>query len=184
MATVALNYFGTVATFNGLRPLLEASAAPRAVLVSSLGALAPSDLRLVQLLESGDEDEALAYAATLDIDPTTIVPTVLYTSSKLAITRWARREAPTPSWAGAGIALNVVAPGIVATPMNAAVLADPEASAAMMANAPAPFRGPAAAPSDLAGLLAFLASADNGFTTGQVIFADGGAESLMRPDLY
>ncbi|WP_205781478.1 hypothetical protein [Planctomonas deserti] len=45
---------------------------------------------------------------------------MLYTTSKLSVARWVRRTAPTESWAGAGIALNAVAPGVILTPMTAA----------------------------------------------------------------
>lgn len=51
--TVAVNFFGTLATLEGLRPLLSGSPAPRAVLVSSMAALMPSDAELVALLAAG-----------------------------------------------------------------------------------------------------------------------------------
>ena len=37
--TVAINYFGTLATLEGLRPLLVDSPAPRAVAVTSMASL-------------------------------------------------------------------------------------------------------------------------------------------------
>ena len=40
---LSLNFFGAVATLEGLRPLLGASPAPRAVVVSSIASLAPID---------------------------------------------------------------------------------------------------------------------------------------------
>jgi hypothetical protein len=43
--------------------------------------------------------------------------------------------------------------------------------------------GPAAPPSAPAALLAWLAGADNTHVTGQVVFIDGGAESIRRPEL-
>ena len=39
--SLSLNFFGTVATLEGLRPLLEAGSAPRAVAVSSIASLRP-----------------------------------------------------------------------------------------------------------------------------------------------
>ncbi|WP_349675949.1 SDR family NAD(P)-dependent oxidoreductase [Microbacterium sp. UBA1097] len=53
-ATVGVNYFGMVATLEGLRPLLLESVAPRAVGVSSMASLQPSDTRLVDLELGGD----------------------------------------------------------------------------------------------------------------------------------
>jgi len=37
-------------------------------------------------------------------------------------------------------------------------------------------------PKHLASLLAWLTSAENGFVTGQLVFADGGFEALVRGD--
>ncbi len=54
-ATVAVNYFGTVATLTGLRPLLLNSPAPRAVLVASMASLYPPDDALLTALLEGDE---------------------------------------------------------------------------------------------------------------------------------
>ncbi len=47
---LAVNFFGTVATLEGLRPLLKDSPAPRAVLVSSIASLSPSDPRSSKLV--------------------------------------------------------------------------------------------------------------------------------------
>ncbi|WP_246036141.1 hypothetical protein [Sinomonas susongensis] len=51
---MAVNFFGTVARLDGLRPLLLGSPSPRAVLVSSMAALMPSDEELVGLLSAAD----------------------------------------------------------------------------------------------------------------------------------
>ena len=51
---MAVNFFGTVAILDGLRPLLLGSPSPRAVLVSSMAALMPSDEELVGLLSAAD----------------------------------------------------------------------------------------------------------------------------------
>lgn len=93
--TFAVTYFGAVATLEGLRPLLAASAAPRAAVVSSYAALESVDTTLLELMESGDEAAALARADTLlQSEPESAE---LYRTSKLAIARWMRRMAPTPS---------------------------------------------------------------------------------------
>ncbi len=59
-----------------------------------------------------------------------------YTSSKRALSRWLRRASIMPHWAGAGIALNAVAPGTVITPMMKDMLATPEMVAMVDAHAP------------------------------------------------
>src|ERR1700678_1634453 len=59
---LALNFFGAVATLEGLRPLLGASPAPRAVMVSSISSLGPPDGGLVDACLSLDESRASAAA--------------------------------------------------------------------------------------------------------------------------
>src|SRR5215813_5074593 len=46
--SIALNFFGAVATLEGLRPLLSGGPAPRAVAVSSIGSLRPHYKPLVE----------------------------------------------------------------------------------------------------------------------------------------
>lgn len=181
--TVAVNHFGAVATLEGLRPLLARSSAPRAAVVSSLAAVEEIDQELLALIEQGDEPGALAHADSLGASANATGSSVLYTTSKLSIARWVRRRAATTEWARAGISLNAVAPGVILTPMTAAALETDEGRAALDAGAPAPFGGPAADPSAVANLLAWLTSPDNAYVTGQVIYIDGGAESIRRPDL-
>ncbi len=181
--TVAVNHFGAVATLDGLRPLLAASAAPRAAVVASLAALEEVDEHLLDLIEQGDESAALAHADSLGATANATGSSVLYTTSKLSIARWVRANAASAAWAKAGIALNAVAPGVILTPMTAAALETAEGRAALDAGAPAPYGGPAAPPAAVANLLAWLTSEENTYVTGQVIFVDGGAESIRRPQL-
>lgn len=70
-----------------------------------------------------------------------------------------------------GITVNAVAPGATATDFIAPLLADPKA-AAFYAKAAALRR--IGEPEDIAWVVAFLASADGGWITGQVIEASGG----------
>lgn len=181
--TVAVNHFGAVATLEGLRPLLSASESPRAAVVASLAALEEVDEPLLALIEDGDEAAALAHAATLGATANAAGSSVLYTTSKLSIARWVRTHAATDEWARAGIALNAVAPGVILTPMTAATIETEEGRAALNEGAPAPYGGPAAPPIAVSNLLAWLTSEENLYVTGQVIFIDGGAESIRRPEL-
>ncbi|PXX61764.1 NAD(P)-dependent dehydrogenase (short-subunit alcohol dehydrogenase family) [Nocardia tenerifensis] len=175
------NYFGAVATLTGLRPLLARSPAPRAVAVSSTASLAPTDERIVQACLDGDEAAAVAY---LDADPSAGGATGGYGIAKRALNRWVRRVAPTPEWAGSGIALNIVAPGVVDTPAAANILNDNDIRATVEAVAPQPFGGFPGKPEWVAELICWLASADNRFVTGQIIFADGGSEALALGDIH
>ncbi|MGW4409726.1 SDR family oxidoreductase [Nonomuraea sp. NPDC004702] len=178
---LATNYFGAIATLEGLRPLLARSRAPRAVVVSSTSSLAPADERVMQACLDGDEAAAVALVET---DPSAGGPAGAYGIAKRALNRWVRRAAPTPEWAGAGIALNAVASGVVDTPAAAWIFASEEARAAVEAAAPQPFGGFPGRPEWIAELLCWLAGADNRFVTGQIIFADGGAEAALVGDLH
>ncbi|RJO73340.1 SDR family oxidoreductase [Nocardia panacis] len=175
------NYFGAVSTLEGLRPLLAQSSAPRAVVVSSTSSLAPADERVVRACLDGDEAAAVAYLAA---DPSLGGLTGGYGIAKRALNRWVRKVAATPDWAGAGIALNAVASGVVDTPAAAWIFANEQTRAAVEAAAPQPFGGFPGRPEWVGELICWLAGADNRFVTGQVIFADGGAESALIGDLH
>src|SRR5579885_3630048 len=60
--SLSLNFFGAVATLEGLRPLLAGSPAPRAVAISSVAALRPDTAGLVDACLSLDEERANAVA--------------------------------------------------------------------------------------------------------------------------
>ncbi|MGY4858511.1 SDR family oxidoreductase [Cryobacterium sp. AP23] len=177
--TAAVNYYGTVATLEGLRPLLTRSSAPRAVAVASMASLQAYDEELVQHLLEGTEEDALARAAELATAPETAHQ--IYSSSKRALARWLRKAATTPEWAGAGIPLNAIAPGVVLTPMTAELVATPEGRARLNEQVPMPLNGPFDA--DVAAkLLVWLADEENSHLCGQVIFVDGGYDAVVRGD--
>ncbi|GAA4474924.1 SDR family oxidoreductase [Rhodococcus olei] len=180
--TAAVNYFGMVATAESLRPLLSRSEAPRAVVVSSIAATSPFDQELVDLLLTGAESRALERCRDVAGGSTRGGGNHIYSSSKHAIARWVRRQAPTPEWAGAGIALNAVGPGVIETAMTAPLLQDPGKRALLTSSSPAPLNGPAAPPEVPAALLSWLVSEENSYVTGQVIYIDGGGEAIRRPD--
>ncbi|WP_426766197.1 SDR family oxidoreductase [Pseudarthrobacter sp. 1G09] len=179
-ATVAVNFFGTLATLDGLRPLLAGSDAPRALLVSSMAALMASDDELVALLAAGDEPAALARAEVLAKEPAA-TGGLIYASTKLALSRWVRRHAATDAWAGAGIPLNAVSPGIIATPMTADLIDTEEERESLLKLVPMPLNG-IAEPIVVARLLAWLNSPENTHLCGQVIYVDGGSDVVLRGD--
>jgi NAD(P)-dependent dehydrogenase (short-subunit alcohol dehydrogenase family) len=175
---VAVNFFGTVATLDGLRPLLAGSRAPRAVATASMASLMPSDAELVDLCLAGDEPGALDRAAKLvEAQESGLI----YASSKVALCRWLRRAAPGKEWAGAGIPLNAIAPGVVETPMVASMIGTEIQRAAISAMVPMPLNG-FMQPEVPAYLLTWLVSEKNSHLCGQVIFIDGGSDALIRGD--
>ena len=190
-----LNFFGTVATLQGLRPMLAKSTAPRAVAVSSISSLRQHPRGVVEACLAMDERAAVAAASRVyetgqlgraanDGTPdATQAPLALYGAAKEALQRWCRKSAPSAAWAGAGITLNVVALGFYDTPAAAYVLEDPERRAAMAQLSPLSGSYPGR-PEAAAALLAWLASTDNTQMTGQILFADGGFECRMHQEKH
>jgi len=177
-ATVGVNYFGMVATLEGLRPLLAASDAPRAVGVTSMASLMPVDDELVALMRAGDEAGALARAEVVSQGEE---GNAIYASTKKAFALWIRTHAATPEWAGASIPLNAIAPGIIETPMTAPMLGTAEEREAVLQMVPMPLGG-VAQPIVTAYLLAWLGSPENTHLCGQVVFVDGGSDVVIRGD--
>jgi glucose 1-dehydrogenase len=70
-----------------------------------------------------------------------------------------------------GITINSIAPGAIETPINTKLLHDPAKLNALLGNIPLKRLGK---PQDVAGVAAFLASADADYLTGTTVFVDGG----------
>jgi NAD(P)-dependent dehydrogenase (short-subunit alcohol dehydrogenase family) len=191
--SLALNFFGAVATLEGLRPLLENSSAPRAVAVSSIASLARTPTEIIDRCLEMDEPGAIAAARTAfghgghGASGTDSLPDsgqtalALYATAKQALQHWCRRVAPTQEWAGMGITLNVVALGFYDTPAAAYVLSNPPLRASMAARVPLRGAFPGR-PEEAAALLAWCISPENSQMTGQVLFADAGYEVQLRKE--
>jgi glucose 1-dehydrogenase len=70
-----------------------------------------------------------------------------------------------------GITINNIAPGAIETPINKALLNDPAKLKPLLENIPVRRLGTA---EDVAGVAAFLASADSDYITGSTVLVDGG----------
>lgn len=178
--TLSVNYFGVTELLVALLPALARSDAPRAAVVSSMASLQPNSPEMVEAALAGDETKGLEIAQAL-VDQGPQTGYAVYPSSKRALARWVRRESITPAWAGAGIPLNAVAPGIVVTPMTADLLSTPESTKMVDAMVPMPLNGHQP-PESVAHLLIWLTSPANTHMAGQVIYDDGGADVSLRGD--
>ena len=174
---VKVNFFGVVGLLDGLRPALAAADAPRAAVVGSISGTHPVDEAVVRACLDGDEPAALAAAAEAEEKG---AGGRLYPSSKSALAQWLRRACTAPEWAGAGIPLNAIAPGVVRTPMTAPLFADEGMFQIMKEAVPMPLNG-FAEPEVIAEALRWLIAPANTHMTGQIIYVDGGAEAGLRP---
>lgn len=173
----SVNYHGTVDLLAGLRPLLAAGDRPAAVAISSNSMTIQPGVpgEVVDVLLAGDETETRRVADEIgSLD--------MYPVGKLAVTRWVRRQATTPEWAGAGITLNTVAPGPVETPLLGATRSDPTVGEFVDA-LPTPLAR-TANPDEIAALVEFLLGPDARFLCGSVLYVDGGLDAALRADDY
>ena len=171
-AVIDLNFFGAVATLEGLRPLLAGSPAPRAAAISSQGVRFEHDPEIVEACLRGDRDAAVKIVEA--------APDNAYPAAKKALSLWIRRESITAAWAGQGIALNAVAPGVTVTSMTQAMLDSAEGRAFFDVHSPMALGRPAQ-PVEVGEVLAFLLSPAAGIVIGQTLFCDMGADATTHP---
>jgi NAD(P)-dependent dehydrogenase (short-subunit alcohol dehydrogenase family) len=169
---VSINYYGAVATLDGLRPLLARAGGGAAIAISSNSTTTQPGLpaEFVDLILTGDETAARDACAKYR--------GCAYAGSKLALARWVRRNAVTPEWIGAGLRLNAIAPGLIRTPMT---VDDLEWIMSIGDVFPIPIARPGR-PEEIASLLAYLCSPDATFFCGSVLFCDGGSDAATRAE--
>lgn len=97
-----------------------------------------------------------------------------YTATKGAVANLTKGMAT--DWAKHGLQCNAIAPGYFDTPLNAALVADPEFSAWLEKRTPAGRWGKV---EELQGACVFLASAASSFVNGQTIYVDGGITASL-----
>jgi gluconate 5-dehydrogenase len=97
-----------------------------------------------------------------------------YTASKGAVANLTKGMAT--DWAKYGLNCNAIAPGYFDTPLNAALVADPEFSAWLEKRTPAGRWGEV---EELVGACIFLVSDAASFVNGHVLFVDGGITASL-----
>lgn len=172
------NYRGVVELATAWRTALAATGNAKVVVVSSNSATTVPMVprRAVRSLLSDDVDAALRWLRPFR----RAAPAMAYAASKIAVSRWVRRQAVTPQWAGRGIRLNALAPGAVMTPLLQKQLATPREAKAIR-GFPVPIGG-YGDPERLAEWIVFMLSDAADFLCGSVVFVDGGSDAYFRSD--
>ncbi|GAC67324.1 SDR family oxidoreductase [Gordonia soli] len=175
-ATIEVNLLGVTALLEAWRPALAVTGDARVVVLGSNSTTTTPFVprRAIRELLRGEVD-----AATRRIRRRRgLSAPVAYAASKIAVTRWVRRRAVRPEWAGAGIRLNVLAPGPVLTPLLRAQLDGPTGE--NVRSFPIPVRRFGTA-DVLASWALFMLSPAADVLVGSVIVVDGGTDALIRP---
>jgi gluconate 5-dehydrogenase len=97
-----------------------------------------------------------------------------YTATKGAVGNLTKGMAT--DWAKHGLQCNAIAPGYFDTPLNAALVADPEFSAWLSKRTPA---GRWGLVEELVGAAIFLASDASSFVNGHILYVDGGITASL-----
>lgn len=174
--TVEVNVLGTTELLKALQPELAAAGNAKVVVFGSNSTTSTPFVprRAIRLLEAGDTERATKIIRRRG----PLSGPAAYAASKLAVSRWVRRTAVSPQFAGAGIRVNILEPGPVMTPLLRAQLASKSGKAVKAF--PVPIRE-FGTPEQLAEWVMMMLSPAADFMVGSVVTVDGGTEALLRP---
>ncbi|WP_148616272.1 SDR family oxidoreductase [Nocardioides rubriscoriae] len=174
---MSVNFFGAVGLVRGLHPQLAAAGrdgGASVVLVASNSITGMPGWTVGPAAACLREDEAEARALAAEVEAVMVYP-----ASKAALAWWARREGVKAEWIGAGIRLNSVAPGKVATAMTEQIDADPVFGPLQRDYPTAIGRDGRA--DEVAAPIGFLLSDAASLMVGTCLYVDGGTDAILHP---
>jgi NAD(P)-dependent dehydrogenase (short-subunit alcohol dehydrogenase family) len=171
---VSVNFFGAVALVRGLQPQLAAAGSSAVVLLASNSITGQPGWNAEVAGLCLREDETAARAAAAQTEAVMVYP-----ATKGALAWWARREGVKPEWIGAGIRMNSVAPGKIATPMTEQLAHDPVFGPLSEGYPSAVGRDGRA--DEIAAPICFLLSDAASLMVGSVVYVDGGTDAILHP---
>ncbi len=139
----------------------------RVMSVNLRGAFLCAQAAVQHFLDAGHPGVVVTTSSVQQAFP--VDPAIAYVMSKAGIAGMTKSLAL--RYAANGIRVNAVGPGAIRTPMNAILDTDAEALDSILDMIPS---GRLGEPEEIAAVIAFLASDDASYITGQTIFADGG----------
>lgn len=174
-----VNYFGVVDLLQAWRGALVCARGKAVVIGSNATTTTPLvPSRAVRALLNRQSGKALKAVGRYG----RVAPAMAYGASKIAVSRWVRENAVKAEWAGAGVRLNVLAPGAVLTPLLERQLSTPSEAKAIKAF-PVPVGG-YGDPAHLADWMVFMLSDAAEFLCGSVIFVDGGSDAHFNHRMW
>jgi NAD(P)-dependent dehydrogenase (short-subunit alcohol dehydrogenase family) len=168
-----VNFFGASVLIEGLVDLVAMKKGAIVAVGSNSAALPGLNEEHIEALLSGDEEGACTLIDTLDGHNA-------YAGSKNALMRWVRRRCP--EFMAKGVRMNVVAPGMTATPLTDKVFNDADFGGAMTEFQKSIPYGEMASPDMIADTMLFLLDPASRYVSGAILFVDGGHDALLRPN--
>jgi len=178
-AILEVNWLGVKELLDSFLYPLSQNKTGCAVAISSIGAAVGGDKELIDCLLEGRISDAKANLDKVLQLNATEAGIVAYSSCKVAVAQYVR--ANSKLWGDNGVRLNCVAPGRMETAMLDGLLSHDEIAPGIEA-LPTGITKSASA-SKVADVVAFFLTDQSSFVHGQVLYVDGGSESLIRPNV-